>query len=134
LRQQERTYFENERAHVTFRRVIVDGKTYLLDEIEAVRMVVEPPDMVRPGLIVAGGVVLVIAAVLAGTGTFPSVLMGIGVVTAGAGTLIMLLSKGQYAVAIQGADGVVEALRSRDKDEVSPVVDAIGAVLIVRGR
>jgi hypothetical protein len=132
LSQRERTYYQDERAHVTFKRAIIDGESYDIADMTAVRMQIEQPDILRPVLILSFGFLLVIVGLLTDLGTFSVVLIGLGVISAAAGTLVILLSKVRYVVVIDGAEGEVQALTSRDKAVVSPIVDAIGEVLIVQ--
>jgi hypothetical protein len=132
LSQRERTYYQDERAHVTFKRAIIDGESYDIADMTAVRMQIEQPDILRPVLILSFGFLLVIVGLLTDLGTFSVVLIGLGVISAAAGTLVILLSKVRYVVVIDGAEGEVQALTSRDKAVVSPIVDAIGEILIVQ--
>lgn len=132
MSQQERTYYQDERAHITFKRAIIDGETYKIADITAVQMQVEQPDVLRPVLIVSFGFLLVIVGLLSGLGTVSVALIGLGVISAAVGTLMMLLPKVKYVVSIDGADGEVQALTSEDRAVVAPIVDAIGAVLIVQ--
>ena len=134
MSQQERTYYQNERAHITFKRAILDDKSYDIADIQAVRMQIDQPDMRRPVLIVGIGFLPMIAGLLGDMGTLSVVLISLGVVVAAVGTLMVLLAKVQYVVTIESTEGVVQALTSPDKDVVAPIVNAIGAVLIVHGR
>lgn len=134
LSQQERTYYQNERAHITFKRAILDDKSYDIADIQAVRMQIDQPDMRRPVLIVGIGFLPMIVGLLGDMGTLSVVLISLGVVVAAVGTLMVLLAKVQYVVTIESTEGVVHALTSPDKDVVAPIVNAIGAVLIVHGR
>jgi hypothetical protein len=102
-------------------------------DVIAVRMQIEQPDILLPVLLVSFGFLTVIVGLLSGLGTFSVVLIGLGVVAAAVGTLMILLSKVKYVLSIEGSDGKVQALTSRDKDTVAPIVDAIGEVLVVRG-
>jgi hypothetical protein len=132
LSQRERTYYQDERAHVTFKRAIIDGESYDIADMTAVRMQIEQPDILRPVLILSFGFLLVIVGLLIDLGTFSVVLIGLGVISAAAGTLVILLSKVKYVAVIDGAEGEVQALTSRDKAVVAPIVDAIGEILIVQ--
>jgi hypothetical protein len=132
LSQQERTYYQDERARITFKRAIIDGETYEIADITAVQMQVEQPAVLRPVLVVSFGFLLVIVGLLSGLGTVSVALIGLGVISAAVGTLMMLLPKVKYVVSIDGADGEVQALTSEDRAVVAPIVDAIGAVLIVQ--
>ena len=134
MSQQERTYYQNERAHITFKRAILDDKSYDIADIQAVRMQIDQPDMRRPVLIVGIGFLPMIVGLLGDMGTLSVVLISLGVVVAAVGTLMVLLAKVQYVVTIESTEGVVQALTSPDKDVVAPIVNAIGAVLIVHGR
>jgi len=70
-------------------------------------MQIEQPDVRRPVPIVAIGSLPVLVSLLAGLGTFSVVLISLGVVAAAVGTLMILLAKVQYVVAIDGAEGSV---------------------------
>jgi hypothetical protein len=132
LSQRERTYYQDERAHVTFTRAVIDGKAYEIADITAVRMRVEQPGILRPALIVGFGILLVIVGLLGGLGTVFMVLLALGVISAATGTLMVLLSKVKYVLLLDGADGEVRALASEDKAVVAPIVDAIGSVLMAQ--
>lgn len=134
MRQQERTYYQNERARITFRQAIVDGKAYPIDDIQAVRLEVKHADTRWPVLIVGIGSLSAVAGLLADMGALSAVLSGLGGIAVAAGVLMILLGKVQYVVTILRKDGIVQALHSPHKDVAAPIVDAIEAVLIVRGR
>jgi hypothetical protein len=132
LSQTERRYYQDERAHVTFTQAVLDGKTYEIADITAVRVRVEQPGILWPALIVGFGILLVVAGLLGGLGTLPMVLISLGVIAAAAGTLMVLLSKAKYVLLLDGAGGEVRALTSEDKAVVDPIVDAIGSVLMAQ--
>jgi hypothetical protein len=133
LSQREQTYYPDERARVTSTRAVIDGKIYEIADITAVRVRVEQPGILRPALIVGSEILLVIAGHRSAQGTVSIVFFALWVTLTAIGIPMILLSKAQYVVLLDGTDGEVPVPSSADRAMVEEIVNAIRSGLMAQG-
>ncbi len=142
-KRQETIYFDERGVKVTSARAIINGQTYSMANITSVSMREWRPDGTLGGI-------LIIIGVLSGGGSVPLglfLLWGmvnfkeVGVILlaflmVGAITFLVglaLSGSKQYAVRIGSASGEVNALNSKDRNNIQNIVEALNQAIIERG-
>ena len=129
-RPSEEILFINGNNKVTTTAAILEGNTYNVADITAVRMIVKPAKVLIPVLfLVFGGMMILNGFATIGDGARPlGFVIGISFVIFG----LMLLgdSEPTYWVRISSISGEIDAISSKDLSTIQSIVDGMNAALM----
>lgn len=117
---------------VTATKVILEGSTYNVADITAVKMVVKPVKLLMPvSFLVIGGILILNGFVTIPGGARPlGLVIGVSFIVLG----LMLLGDDEptYCVRISNIWGEIDTITSKDPSTIQSVVDAINTALMKR--
>jgi hypothetical protein len=129
-RPSEEILFINGNNKVTTTAAILEGNTYNVADITAVRMVVKPAKVLMPVLfLVFGGMMILNGFATIGDGARPlGFVIGMSFVIFG----LMLLGDNEptYCVRISCISGEIDAISSKDLSTIQSIVDGMNAALV----
>ncbi|MGH8647105.1 MAG: DUF6232 family protein [Gammaproteobacteria bacterium] len=120
----EQSFLDEGGVSITNSRFMVAGQTYAMSGITSVKAVTHNPSRKGPIILVAIGLV----AMLAGK----EAIIG-GLLFLAAGVAWWVLQKPKYVVVLHSASGEAEALTSKDGGFISKVVNALNQAIVARG-
>jgi len=131
VEEEEKHYLEKPEATITKTRAIISGKTYAMGLVSSVQMVRIPPNRTWPIILLAVGIIAALVGFASGESGAMCGVVGL-LIALGGGAWLGSLSD-EYAVRIAAASGEVDALRSKDKENIQKVVDALNQAITERG-
>jgi hypothetical protein len=136
MNNQEKVFYDSKNIKITNTRAIFHNTTYALANIASVKIFTKPPSQAPVALLVIGGILLgsIGACILSGDSNPGGyVLIVLGLVAIGLGIYISTKLKPDYLVRISSSSGEVDALKSREKQFIERIVNAINQAIIERG-
>jgi len=127
----ETTILQEGLVKITNLRTVVGTKTYPISDITSVNITKQEKSK-RPFLVVIGGILLVIWAMLDQTAQFAE-LFNIGIAIIVASITFFILAKPTYTVQIWSASGESNILRSTDQSYVQRIVGAMNQAIASKG-
>ena len=118
---EERTFFEQGDVKVTNARFISNGQTYAMRNVTSVKPFEQKPPR-------AMGVI----AALIGLGVMASGNFMFGVMALAAGLAVLFLIKPIYHVLLATSSGETRALKTKDRNYVNQVIQAINDAMVHR--
>jgi len=126
----ERTYYSDEAGvRITGTRAIFHNTTYSMANIASIRTAQVPPK--RAGAIWT--IIIGLALSIIGISANISAMTIIGIVVLLLGILWFWKASSEYHIMITSASGEASALKSRDKDYISKIAQAMNEAIINRG-
>jgi hypothetical protein len=122
---QEQEFFQSANVHVTRSRFVVFGQTYAMSGVTSVKASAVNPSRSAPLLIGGLGLVLLF------TGVTSMLIFGAALI--GGAALFWASQKPEYFVSLSVASGEVRALRSKDREFIGDVVQALNDCIVARG-
>lgn len=118
---EERTFFEQGDVKVTNARFISNGQTYAMRNVTSVKPFEQKPPRAM-GVIIA----------LVGLGVMASGNFMFGVMALAAGLAVLFLIKPVYHVLLATSSGETRALKTKDRNYVNQVIQAINDAMVHR--
>jgi hypothetical protein len=119
----EKTFFEEPGVKVTNARFLVNGQTYVMQNVTSVKTKEEPSSLMGFGLIA-----LIIAAITAYNSAW-----GWALGLAAVGALCLWAGKATYHVLLTTSGGETSALTTQSKEYLQRVVVALNDAIVSRG-
>lgn len=119
----EQIFFQDHNVTVTQARFMVDGKTYAMRNISSVSNFRIRKNRVFPVIITAIGILCL----------FGSTTLQLGLLLTPIGGVWWFLINDEYTVRINSNSGESNAYRSKDRDYIQRIVDAVGQAIVFRG-
>jgi hypothetical protein len=127
---EEVTLYRDDNIQVTNLRAMLTGKTYAMANITSVSMHVEEATRIAPIMVIIIGVCGLLIRIATGE------LQGcawIGIIALVIGILLFRAATDTYWVRIGSASGEANALRSKDREYIMRIVQALNDAIIRRG-
>jgi hypothetical protein len=121
----EQIFFSSGEVSVSLTRFIVFGQTYAMSGVTSVRTNQVNPSRTLPFLLLLAGIGLMFAG--------SANAFGFGLVLLLVGGAIWAIQKPQYFVLLSSASGETRALKSKDREYVGSVVQALNDCIVARG-
>ena len=124
---QEKEYYNDGKTLVTSRRAVLNGVTYVMANITSVTLATheEEKRSFPPTLLVLGGIIAAMSLV------HGSLFAGGGVLLLIA-AYVLLRPTPHFIVRIRSGSGETDALQSRERQSLQPIVDAINQAIVER--
>jgi hypothetical protein len=112
--------FEDDEVRVTHKRAVIGEDTCAMANVTSVSLREIPADNQLAIWLIVGGLVLSICTI------------GVSLLAAVGGIVLLCLNKPQYAVVIRSASGEANGLISPDEDYIRRVVKAMNKAIVTR--
>lgn len=120
----DKTFFQDNDVLITKSRIVIFGKTYAMRNISSVSITQESKLFLK----ISSTIMLVFAL----SGFFLKEYL-IGIIALGIAVIMLLNSKDEYIVVISSNSGDNNALKSKNRDYIESIIEAINEAIIFRG-
>jgi hypothetical protein len=124
----EETIYSDQEISISTSRIVIRGTTYALRNISSVKMTVEPAKTGCAIALIIGGVVWAIGIMGSKGGVAPALFLG-GILIVG-GVVWLTAAKAEYYVTIVNNAGEVRAHKSKNKQYIDKIVEAINEAMV----
>ena len=120
----DKIFFQDNDVLITQSRIVIFGKTYAMRNISSVSITQESKLFLK----ISSTIILVFAL----SGFFLEEYL-IGIIALGIAVIMLLNSKDEYIVVISSNSGDNNALKSKNRDYIESIIEAINEAIIFRG-
>lgn len=120
----DKIFFQDNDVLITQSRIVIFGKTYAMRNISSVSITQESKLFLK----ISSTIMLVFAL----SGFFLKEYL-IGLIALGIAVIMLLNSKDEYIVVISSNSGDNNALKSKNRDYIESIIEAINEAIIFRG-
>lgn len=124
---EEREFFSGDNIYVSLTRFVAFGKTYAMSGVTSVGAAEVKPDFGGANLL------MILGAIFALIGLSAPYAFLFGILLLGAGYFVRASKTPDYYVMLTTAAGQVHAVRSKDRDYISSIVQALNDCIVARG-
>ena len=121
---EEREFFSSDNVYVSLTRFVVFGKTYAMSGVTSVKASSINPSRFWPVSLIIIGVLLLLVGGNA---------IIFGLCSLALAVCLWITQRPEYVVMLSLSSGEAQALRSRDRDYVASVVQALNDCIVARG-